>query len=306
MFVRQLSYLVALARERHFGRAAETCSVSQPALSAAIRNMEDELGLPIVQRRGRSFEGFTPEGERLLGWARQILADWSHLRQEASGAREGVSGRLRMGAIPMALPVVWLLTEACLAVHPRIDHVVHSLSTSEIIRQLDAFELDLGLTYLEDERLARFDQLPLYRERYVLLARKGALPEQPATISWEHASQLPLCLLTDNMQNRQGIDKAFARAGVVARPRVETDSVIALYSHVRHAGLFSIVPHSLLSLFEMHEGVDTIPLLPELRRSIGLIARDRDPPSPLLAAAWSIFRGCNLEERFDTLISGAY
>ena len=87
MFVRQLSYLVALARERHFGRAAETCSVSQPALSAAIRNMEDELGMPIVQRRGRSFEGFTPEGERLLGWARQILADWSHLRQEASGAR---------------------------------------------------------------------------------------------------------------------------------------------------------------------------------------------------------------------------
>ena len=63
---------------------------------------------------------------------------------------------------------------------------------------------------------------------------------------------------------------------------------------------------ALLSLFEMHEGVDTIPLLPELRRSIGLIARDRDPPSPLLAASWSIFRGCNLEERFDTLISGAY
>ncbi|HEY0230583.1 MAG TPA: LysR family transcriptional regulator [Dokdonella sp.] len=306
MFVRQLTYLVALSRERHFGRAAETCSVSQPALSAAIRNMEDELGLPIVQRRGRSFEGFTPEGERLLGWARQILADWSNLRQEAAGAREGLSGRLRMGAIPTALPVVWLLTEACLSVHPRIDHVVHSLSTTEIIRQLDGFELDIALTYLEDERLAHFDVMPLFRERYVLLARKGALREQPATISWQHAAELPLCLLTDNMQNRQIIDDAFKRAGAVARPRVETDSVIALYSHVRHAGLFSIVPHSLLSLFEMHDGVDTIPLVPELGRSIGLVARDRDPPSPLLTAAWTIFRGCDLQDRFDALISGAY
>ncbi len=255
MFVRQLTYLVALARERHFGRAADACSVSQPALSAAIRNMEDELGLAIVQRRGRSFEGFTPEGERLLGWARQILADWSNLRQEAAGARRGLSGRLRMGAIPTALPVVWLLTEACLAVHPRIDHAVFSLSTAEIVRQLDAFELELGLTYLEDDALRRFDTMPLYRERYVLLARAGALRGQPATLGWSEAAALPLCLLTDNMQNRRIVDDAFHRAGVAARPRVETDSVIALYSHVRHAGLFSIVPHSLLSLFEMREGV---------------------------------------------------
>jgi DNA-binding transcriptional LysR family regulator len=306
MFIRQLNYLVALAREKHFGRAAESCSVSQPALSAAIRNMEDELGLPIVQRRGRSFEGFTPEGERLLGWARQILNDWSNLRQEASGARHELKGDLRMGAIPTTLPVVWLLTEACLAVHPGIDHIVHSLATNEIIRRIDSFEIDIAVMYLEDDRLARFDVMPLYRERYVLLARRGSLRGHPATITWAEVAALPLCLLTSNMQNRQIIDGAFRQAGAQPKPRVETDSVIALYSHVRHAGLFSVVPHSLLSLFEMHDGIDTIPIIPELNRSIGLVAHDRDPASPLLAAAWSVFRGCDLQDRFDALISGAY
>jgi DNA-binding transcriptional LysR family regulator len=306
LFIRQLNYLVALSREQHFGRAAEACRVSQPALSSAIRNMEDELKLAIVRRRGRSFEGFTPEGERLLGWARQILADWSHLRQEASGAINGVAGHLRVGVIPTTLPVVWILTEACLTTHPGIDHTVMSLSSTEIVRKIDDFELDLGLTYLDDPALERFDTMPLYRERYVLLARAGALRGQPATMRWSEAAKLPLCLLTSNMHNRQIVDAAFHADGASPTPRVQTDSAIGLYSHVRHAGLFSVVPHSLLSLFEMREGMDVLPLVPELTRSIGLVARDRDPPSAVTAAAWSVFRACDLQDRFDALISRAY
>ncbi len=306
MFIRQLNYLVALERERHFGRAAKACNVSQPALSAAIRNMEQELGLAIVQRRGRSFDGFTAEGERVLRWTRQILSDWTSLRQEATDARSDLSGDLRMGAIPTALPVVWLLTEACLRAQPGIHHIVNSLATTEIIRRLDEFDLDIGLTYLEDERLARFNVMPLYRERYFLLARKGSLPDVASTMSWEAAARLPLCLLTSNMQNRQIINGAFRRARVEVKPRVETDSVIALYSHVRHAGLFSIVPHSLLSLFEMHQGVESIILTPELGREIGLIALSHEPVSPVVTAAWAIFQNCRLQERLDALINGAY
>jgi DNA-binding transcriptional LysR family regulator len=108
------------------------------------------------------------------------------------------------------------------------------------------------------------------------------------------------------MQNRQIINDAFWRARVEVKPRVETDSVIALYSHVRHAGLFSIVPHSLLSLFEMHQGVETILLTPELGREIGLIALSHEPVSPVVTAAWSIFQDCRLQERLDALINGAY
>src|SRR6218665_2882734 len=75
MFIRQLNYVVALAREQHFGRAAAACNVSQPALSGAIRSIEQELGIVIVQR-GRRFQGFTRDGERVLAWGRRGGGGW--------------------------------------------------------------------------------------------------------------------------------------------------------------------------------------------------------------------------------------
>jgi DNA-binding transcriptional LysR family regulator len=230
MFVRQLTYLVTLAQERHFARAAEACHVSQPALSSAIQRLEDELGVSIVQRR-QHFEGLTSEGECLLIWARRIVDNCEGLRQEATAARKQLTGTLRLGAIPTALLVIPLLTAPCLAAHPGIRQVVLSLSAEQIIHQLDDFDLDLGITYLEDQRLQGFR----VRERHVLLARDAKLLD-PA-ISWQGAAELPLCLLTPNMQNRRIIDAAFRQAGVSPRLVVETNSLFALYSHVRCAGL---------------------------------------------------------------------
>jgi DNA-binding transcriptional LysR family regulator len=305
MFIRQLDYLVTLAREKHFARAAEACCVSQPALSAGIRHLEEELGVSIVQR-GQRFQGFTPEGERILDWARQTLAAWEGLRQEASIARTLLTGTLRLGAIPTTMPIVSLLTGPYRAAHSELCQRVESLSTEEIIRRLDDFELDLGLTYLEDQRLEGFRILPLYRERYVLLARDPASVSDLKEMSWQAAAELPLCLLTPNMQNRRIIDAAFRRANAQPRVVVETDSVFALYSHVRCAELFSIVPHSLLCLFEMREELAAIPLTPELNRAIGLIALDHDPLSPMVAAAWAVTQTLDLEARFNAVISGAY
>ena len=108
MLIRQLTYLAALARERHFGRAARACHVSQPTLSSGIRRLEAELGVQIVQRSQR-FEGFTYEGERVLGWAQRILADCEGLKDDLGSMRHGLSGRLRLGAIPTSLPAVPLL-----------------------------------------------------------------------------------------------------------------------------------------------------------------------------------------------------
>jgi DNA-binding transcriptional LysR family regulator len=88
MIVRYLDYLVALARERHFARAASACNVTQPTLSAGIKQLEESLGVLIVERRQR-FVGFTPEGERVLAWAQRVLADYSGLTQELSERRGG-------------------------------------------------------------------------------------------------------------------------------------------------------------------------------------------------------------------------
>lgn len=302
MFIRQIHYLLALAKAEHFGRAAEVCHVSQPALSTAIQHLEDELGVTIVQR-GQRFQGFTPEGERLLEWARILAQDWEGMRQEAARYSRQLTGCLRIGAIPTTLAVTPLLTGPYQAEFPGVGIKLMSLSMEDLIRQLDGFELDLGLTYLEDPHLKGFRVLPLYRERYVLLARDPELQLTVGHLSWADVAGLPLCLLTPNMQNRRLIDAAFREAGVTPRVVLETDSVLALYAHVRCAGLYSVVPHSLLSLFEMREEVTVIPLVPELSRPIGLISRYQEQTPPVQEAAWNIAAQLDLQTRFDSLIS---
>src|SRR5262245_25469336 len=92
MDIRQLQYLVALAREKHFTRAAQACNVSQPTLSGRIRQLEQELGVPIVER-GQRFHGLTPDGQRVLKWANAILDNWSALQQDIATLRN-TSGAL--------------------------------------------------------------------------------------------------------------------------------------------------------------------------------------------------------------------
>jgi DNA-binding transcriptional LysR family regulator len=103
MFVRQMMYLVAVARERHFARAADACHVSQPTLSAGLRKLEEELGMPLVIR-GHRFLGLTPEGERVLSWAKQIIADYDSLRQDLASSDDALYGTLRLASIPATLP----------------------------------------------------------------------------------------------------------------------------------------------------------------------------------------------------------
>lgn len=301
MFIRQLNYLIALSQERHFGRAALACHVSQPALSGAIRSIEHELGMSIVQR-GRRFEGFTPDGERVLAWARRALAECDGLRQEAHKSAADPTGTLRIGAIPTTLPIVPLLTEGCLRAYPRMQQEVHTLDATGLQRRITDFELDVGVSYLEDERLKDFDTVPLYRERYVLVARDTAVFEGRSAISWADAARMPLCLLTGNMQSRRSIDVAFEAAGHEVVPRVETDSIMALYAYVRCAGMVSVLPHSVLCLLEMRQELRAIPLVPELHREIGLILLRREQRPALLAAAMASFAAVDLQTRMDALI----
>lgn len=166
--LKQLAYLVALAREQHFGRAAEACHVSQPTLSAAIRNLEDELGAPIVER-GHRFNGFTADGLLVLDHAKRILAECETMRQGLDELAEGLSGRLRVGAVPTALPVVSHFTAPFYERYPRVTLTVLSMTSAEISRGIENFELDVGLTYLDNEPLSHVRSKPLYAEEYVFL-----------------------------------------------------------------------------------------------------------------------------------------
>jgi DNA-binding transcriptional LysR family regulator len=299
MILRHLEYLVALARERHFGRAAAACGVTQPTLSAAIRELEAELDVLIVER-GQRFRRLTAEGERVVEWARRILADRDGLRQEVGSARQGIAGRLVLGVIPTALAGAGLLISPFQASHPRVRIKVLSLSSIEIQRGLDTFDLDAGVSYLDNEPLLRVRTLPLYRERYFLVTGDRTAFRRRENVTWAEAAELPLCLLTADMQNRRIVDTIFHEAKRVPVPLVETNSILALYAQVRGGRMASVLTQASLYLLGMPRWLRALPLVePAAQRTIGLVYPDREPQQPVARAFVESVRTLDLDSEMQ-------
>ncbi|MDQ0994251.1 LysR family transcriptional regulator [Streptomyces sp. V3I7] len=302
MLLRQLEYLSALSREGHFGRAAEACHVSQPALSSGIRKLEAELGVRIVQR-GQRFEGFTPEGKQVLQWAHRMLAEQDALRHSLSSMRGGLSGVLRIGAVPTGLTIASMLTTPLHARHPMMQFSLESMSSREIVARLNEFDIDVGMTYVDGEPLGKVRVVPLYRERYLFLTpREGAFGEQDS-VSWAEAASAPLCLLTPVMQNRRILDGYFAEAGATAGPVVETDTVSAIYAHIASMRLSSVIPHAWLHSYGVPEGTRLL-ALPRPKRAVhvGLVLADRAPESLLARALVDISRQIDMRGELDRVM----
>src|SRR5262245_7380438 len=225
MLLQHLRYLVTLAQEQHFARAAKVCRASQPTLSEGTRPREELPGVPSAERNQR-FLGLTPAGERVLVWARRILADYATLVQEIAELREGLMGQLTLSAIPASQAVVPLLTTPLVDAHPKVRVQVLSQTSLEIQRSLDDFSVDVGLTYLDNEPLARVVTYPLYRERYILVTSADGPLAGCAEVSWARAASLRLCLLSEAMQNRRILDSIFRSASVQPEPPVETLSLV--------------------------------------------------------------------------------
>jgi DNA-binding transcriptional LysR family regulator len=299
VLLRQLEYLTALAQEGHFGRAADACHVSQPALSAGIRKLETELGVQVVQR-GQRFEGFTPEGEQVLRWAQRILAERQSLDQTLSSMRGALSGTLRIGAIPTALSIVSILTAPMREQHPLVSFSLESMSSREIVARLNDFDIDVGMTYVDGEPLGGVRVVPLYRERYLFLTRADSAYAGRDAISWAEAGAAPLCLLLPVMQNRRIIDGYFTEAGAQVRPVVETDTVSAVYAHVAAMGLSSVIPHTWLHDFGVPPGLHAIPL-PQPQRSfhVGLVLAGRGLESLLAQRIVEMALSTNVRAQVD-------
>ncbi len=291
MQLRQLEYVTALARERHFGRAAAACHVSQPSLSGGIRALEEELGVPIVVR-GRRYAGLTPEGERVVAWAHRLLADAEGLREDLAAMRGEVTGRLRLGAIPTALPIASQFSAAVAAVHPGLAVTVLSLTSREIERRLGEYEIDAGITYLDNEPIGGVRTIPVARERYVLYVNADDPLAKRRSVTWAEAAELPLCLLTPNMQNRRIIDAAFTTAGAAPAPRVESDDIVPLWEHVAHGRWCTIGPTSWIEGGALPDEIVAVPLTePEVEKEIGVVVPDRDPLPTITRALVDVARG---------------
>jgi DNA-binding transcriptional LysR family regulator len=305
VLIRQLEYLVALARERHFGRAAQLCHVSQPTLSGAIGKLEANLGVMIVMR-GRRFEGLTEEGARVVRWAHRILAERDALLSDIDRMHGGITATVRIGAVPTAIPATPLITERFSLTNPMAGVQIEALSSREIARRLAEFELDAGVTYLDDETPPGIRRIDLYRERYLLLVDKSHPTANGDVAEWEEAAQLPLCVLTAEMRNRRILDATMASVGARIKPAIETDNVGALYAYVATRQLPSIVAHTWLHAFGVPDGMCVRPLR-ELRPRpiVGLVLSDRTPPSIIADALADSLRDADLSGLFDVSLEAA-
>ncbi|MER5647544.1 LysR family transcriptional regulator [Streptosporangium sp. NPDC002524] len=300
--MRELEYLVALARERHFARAATACHVSQPSLSAGIRRLERDLGVPLV-RRGQRFDGLTAEGERVLPWAHRILADCQALRHDLATMRQSLSGTLRLGAIPTALAAAPLLTGPFCERHPHVRVSLTSLSSREIDRQLAEFEIDVALTYLDEADLGGTHARPLYEERYLLLTPDDGELAGRDVARWAEVAALPLCLLSPRMRNRRILDAVFAASGAVAVPAVETDTVSALFAHVATHRWSSVIAHAWLHMFGVPDGMRVVGMERPLQAPrVGLVMADRTPEPVLARALLEVTRDLDLRDTFDRML----
>lgn len=294
-----MRYLAALEQHRHFGRAALACHITQPALSNALRALEAELGVAIV-RRGRSYEGLTPEGERVLASARRLLHEHERLRQDLASSATQASGVLHLGSVPSALPVaaqfaVWLQRE-----HPGVKVQLRSLSSPALDAGLENLTLDLALGYIDRpaEGGRRRRTWPQYEEHYFAVfdatsgPAAGTLPASGVPLRWAELAGRRLVLLAPEMHHRAIVDAALREGGVPAdavQVAVETDSVLALVAAVQAGGLASVLPGALVRSLQPAAALAVHPLeAPTVRTAVGWMGRPSEQTSRVVAAALAL------------------
>jgi DNA-binding transcriptional LysR family regulator len=292
-----LRYLAALNEHRHFARAAQSCHITQPALSNALRALEKEFGTPIV-KRGRTYAGLTPEGERVLATAQRMLHEHALLQQELASRADRPQGPLQLGVVPTAVPVAARFAAMLQASHPGIAPVVRAMSSQDIEEGLEGFSLDLALGFTDrlKKRGGRFVVLPQYSEHYFLVRRAkkpvrsaGAQLRLGAAMGWREAAQLPLCLLTPEMHNRSIVDSAFAKVDAVVKPVMETNSILTLALSVLAGDVCSVLPGALVGAVRSQSELEALPLVqPEMLTPVGFIFLAKTRASRALEAALAL------------------
>ncbi len=291
-----LRYLVALNEHRHFGRAAQACHITQPALSNALRALEQEFAAVIV-KRDRNYVGFTPEGEIILASAQRMLHEHALLQELLKGDALAPHGPLRIGAVPTAVPVAARFAAMLQARQSGIRPIVLSLSSAELEKGLETLSLDLAMGYVErmDSKGARLGAIAQYTEHYFLLRRADSPQVDGLRIghplTWQQAGRFPLCLLTPEMHNRTIVDAALLQAGVQVAPAMETNSILAMALSVVQGQMCGILPGALVGVVRGDRQLEALPLVePEVRTPIGFMFNAQMRPSRAMQAAMDLAR----------------
>lgn len=281
--IRDLQLLLALSQRKHFTQAAADCGISQPAFSARIRRLEEELGVPIV-RRGNKFLGFTRDGERVIQWASKILGDCEGLRQDMEVSRGALGGALVLGVVPTALSYAAEISTRLRRTHPGLAIRIVSQTSAQIVRSLSEYSVDAGIVYRAymDNTALRFESI--YKEEYVLLVSAELAPRKRGNASWTEAASLPLCLLSKDMHFRQIVDSAFSQAGVTPEPVMETNAFTAALAQVSMGSAATIAPAKLVNSLLLTRHTVVLRLVePIVDHEIGIAVLDHELTLPAIS-----------------------
>ena len=200
MTLTDLRYLVALAHERHFGRAAEKCHVSQPTLSVAVKKVEDELGVQLFERSATEVK-ITAVGQRIVTQAERVLLEAAQIPEIAAAGKDPLAGPLRLGVIYTIGP--YLLPRLIPLVHqlaPRMPLVIQENYTTRLIDQLKRGELDVVILSLPLDEPGIVAQ-PVYDEPFRVL--------MPASHPWVGLAHIATEQLADEQLLLLGAGNCF-------------------------------------------------------------------------------------------------
>lgn len=291
MDIKQLKYLIALEQTKHFGQAAALCHITQPTLSMRIRSLEEELDLELIKRTQR-FEGFTEAGERILAWAKTVLSAHDGLQAEAANCRGQLVGSLRLGIVPLASQNPMQLIKPLAQAFPELRFQVLSMTTEQIIDQLNRNQLDLGMCYLDQVSTTYFDVIELEPTKLGILFderhfdfRESEFSE--SKVRWESLNNIPLGLLSKGMHYRHSIDISFISKGLVPQTVIESNSTFHLVQAVTSGLCCAVMPLN-CGLEELNDTLKIIPLEDAIVNApLGLLKRKQEPFSALTDQCFS-------------------
>ncbi len=273
--LRQLRYFEALARHRHFGRAAEACAISQPALSMQIKEMVDALGGVLVERNARQVT-LTKFGEELAQRVRDILRSVDELADFARASRDLLVGRLRVGMIPTIAPYLLPKVIANLKrMHPELDIHVREALTAKLIQELAEGRLDTAIVALPVSEPS-LTEVALFTEHF-LLVRPGEDAEKPVP-GIDGLRDMRLLLLEEGHCFR---DQALAFCNMQSSPPREVLDASSLSTLVQmvSAGIgVTFIPEMAVAV-ETRSAPVSVARLKDLQptRTVGMVWRKTSP-----------------------------
>jgi DNA-binding transcriptional LysR family regulator len=279
---------MALAKAGHFARAAAACHVSQPTLSAAIQQLEAELGVLVV-KRGQRFQGLTPQGQLVMEAAERMAHERDRLRRQLRDQRSQSMPILRIGVLGSTVPLLERFTRAFRERFPQVSLSITMQSPFDVQQAFDASAVDVAITYLDKGLRRHCRTHTLYTEQYDLLIRKGAEFSGRTSVSWDDLARLPLCLLSpDSPIFGKSESKVLARI-LATTPHIVTNAIWLVMDHVRTGQWASVLPKPVRIMVAGEKDLESIPL-PALGKpnSVAIAIPNREPVSPLAEAFFEI------------------